>query len=344
MRLKSVNLRGITGLKRGMKTDDVQLDFEALNLHGIVGITGANGMGKSTFLECLQPFRTLPSRKITFKDAVCQRDSWKDLTFEMAGKTVRVMVTASSESDKTDGYMWIDGEPVTPNGKVTELDEQLQILMGSEDLFFTSQFAAQSAESLLSKSKARRKDFFVEFLRLGRYQEFSENAKQVAQYIGGILEGWKPGLDVLRGKVDQRETVEELLRARRLNLETVERHRIENKAKSEAAGLRLAAAEGALEVQEEIRRGIRYLQQAQGELTADYERRQAQHRAQLKQVQDHETALAVWLVDNRGKLRVAEETPAYVAPDRSEQIAQCIALESRSSALHWNHGRPSRAC
>ena len=56
MRLIKAKLRGFIGIKEGLGLDEVEVNFEGLE--GLVALEGANGMGKTTFLENLQPYTT----------------------------------------------------------------------------------------------------------------------------------------------------------------------------------------------------------------------------------------------------------------------------------------------
>jgi DNA repair exonuclease SbcCD ATPase subunit len=112
-------------------------------------------------------------------------------------------VTVDAHTGKSDGFLWRDDQPLT-SGKISELDEQLQRLLGSPAWFFQSVFAAQGAASLLSLRPATRKDFFVEFLGLDHLQAAAERARQVAVF----LEAWTAGLRVEAQRLTQE--VEEL--------------------------------------------------------------------------------------------------------------------------------------
>lgn len=191
MRLRSVSIRGSIGLSLGLGLDQVDLDLSGLR--GVVALTGRIGSGKTTFLEMCQPFRFLPSRKIGLKDAMQLRNSHKDLTFEWNGDVVRSLINVDAQGRAEDGYLWVNDQPKS-TGKVTEHDEQLERLLGNQDLCFNSIFAAQRVDSLLTMRPGQRKDFFVELLGHAQLQEFAERAKKIAAWVEAHMSGRRQAL------------------------------------------------------------------------------------------------------------------------------------------------------
>ena len=97
MKPLQLRLKGFTGIRDGLRRDELSLDIELLAGGAeLVAIAGPNGSGKSTVIESLTPFRLMPSRAgadslgaFSFYDHVYLPESEKDLTWEHAGNRYR---------------------------------------------------------------------------------------------------------------------------------------------------------------------------------------------------------------------------------------------------------------
>src|SRR5260221_2314050 len=96
----SLTLKGFRGIRDGLGLDVLTLDFERLaDGAQLVAIAGTNGRGKSTVMECAQPFLTMPSRAaaagpggFSYYDHVCLPENEKDLTWAHEGRSYRSQV------------------------------------------------------------------------------------------------------------------------------------------------------------------------------------------------------------------------------------------------------------
>ena len=225
MRIKKLKLRGFKGIFKGVGQDELNLELDGLD--GLVILSGANGRGKTTLLENLQPFRTMPSRGISLKDAVYLKDSCKDLVFDHDGSEYRCLVTINGDSGSSAGMMWKDEVALT-TGKVKEYDEILLRLFGSQKLFFQSVFCPQNSDSLLSLTPAIRKQFFVEFLGLEKLQEYSESAKGVNKAISNWVDYKTADLENAKSQlVNTEQTKGEILESKDQLEELHKRHKAE---------------------------------------------------------------------------------------------------------------------
>ena len=63
MRPRSLTLKGFRGIRDGLGLDTLTLELDRLaDGAELVAIAGANGRGKTTIIENLTPYLTLPSR------------------------------------------------------------------------------------------------------------------------------------------------------------------------------------------------------------------------------------------------------------------------------------------
>lgn len=179
MKLLNLKLTGFIGIAKGLGVEEIDLELSSLN--GLIALEGDNGKGKTTLLENMQPFRTLPSRKSTLKRHCYLKNSQKELSFAFNGSTYRTLVKMDPTTTIGDeGYIWKDGESVV-DGKVSNFDKYLVELLGSQNLFFNSIFCAQNSAKLSDMRPAELKALFAEFLRLDRYVAWEDTAKAAAR-------------------------------------------------------------------------------------------------------------------------------------------------------------------
>ena len=61
MRPHSLHLNGFVGIKAAMAQDQVTINCDQLG-DGLIAVVGPNGSGKTTVLDNLHPYLTMPSR------------------------------------------------------------------------------------------------------------------------------------------------------------------------------------------------------------------------------------------------------------------------------------------
>ena len=100
MQLLSLTLKGFRGIRDGLGLDALTLDFEALcDGAELVAIVGANGRGKTTVLDNMHPYLTMPSRAsaagaggFSYYDHVFLPESEKDLVWALEGRSYRSQI------------------------------------------------------------------------------------------------------------------------------------------------------------------------------------------------------------------------------------------------------------
>lgn len=208
MKIESIALKGFIGIKKGLGLDSISLDLSGLS--GLVALAGPNGRGKSSFLENLQPYRTLASRKRSLQHHVFLRDSSRDLTFHLNGDQYRTLIKIDSNSEKQEGFIWKNGSPQV-NGKVREYDRYIEDLLGSEELFFASIFCAQNSRKLSDMTTGDLKKLFAEFLRLDLLIAYEQTAKQAGTVLNTRVFQINQETDRLRKAVEGKDRLQDLL-------------------------------------------------------------------------------------------------------------------------------------
>ena len=205
MIIEKLRLRGMTGIKKGLGLDEIEIDFN--NISGLVALDGINGSGKSTCIELLSPFNQLASREGALFRHTFLRDSERELSFTYQGKHYKTLIKIDCDSEKSEGYIWVDGEPVI-NGKISQYVKYMKDLFGSPDLFYNSVFCSQNAKKLSDLTTGKLKELFSEFLRLDRYVEYENTAKQCANIITGKVEQINIRIEGLQKKLTEKHRIE----------------------------------------------------------------------------------------------------------------------------------------
>ena len=180
MKIKSLKLRGFIGIKAGMGLDEISIDLS--NLDGLIALAGQNGKGKTTILDNLHPYRTLPSRNKALQHHVFLRDSFREIVFEFEGNEYRSLIKIDSDSERSEAFIWKNGISEV-DGKVKNYDQYIVNLLGSQSLFFNSVFCAQGSQKLSDMTTGDLKKLFAEFLKLDTLVEYEKTANQAASIL-----------------------------------------------------------------------------------------------------------------------------------------------------------------
>lgn len=180
----SLTLKGFRGIRDGLGLDVLTLDLERLAGDAkLVALAGANGRGKSTILDNLHPFLTMPSRAsatgaggFSYYDQVCLPEAEKDLVWLHEGRRYRSHVVIRDNGRRaTDAFLFeASGEgrwrPVElPDGTVSDgktgtYARCVEHLLGSPETFFTSAFSAQGKRQLSSYQNGEIKTLLADLL------------------------------------------------------------------------------------------------------------------------------------------------------------------------------------
>ncbi|MCC6195617.1 MAG: DNA repair protein [Burkholderiales bacterium] len=202
MRPLSLTLKGFRGIRDGLGRDVIELDFEQLAGDAkLVAIIGKNGRGKTTLMDNMTPFPTMPSRagadglgSFSYYDQVCLPESVKDLVWEHAGERYRSqLVFRLNGKRKTEAFLHVRrGELWQPvrlengtvsDGRVETYLACVEHILGSAETFFTSVFAAQGRRPLSAYRNGEIKALLAELLALDEIRDLGAKAAETAKLV-----------------------------------------------------------------------------------------------------------------------------------------------------------------
>ena len=202
-----LTLKGFRGIRDGLGREELMLDFERLAGDAqLIAIVGSNGRGKSTLMECMTPYSTMPSRAaaagpggFSFYDQVHLPENVKDLVWAHEGRSYRSQIVIRlAGKRRTEAYLHvIDGrgqwQPVSlddgtvSDGKVATYERCVEAICGSADTFFTSVFAAQAKRPLSAYRNAEIKALLADLLGQAQIQALGQKASETARLLRGGL-------------------------------------------------------------------------------------------------------------------------------------------------------------
>lgn len=225
----SLILKGFRGIRDGLGRDVLTLDFERLaDGAELVAIAGANGRGKTTVMDNMHPYLTMPSRAavagsggFSYYDHVCLPENEKNLIWAHDGRSYRSQVVIRLNGRrKTEAFLFVladDGvwKPVTlddgtvSDGKVDTYTRCVEAICGSADTFFTSVFSAQGKRQLSAYRNAEIKTLLADLLGQEEIRVLGQKASETARLLKAGLAAIRQeqaGLDAeaLRIEAEQR--------------------------------------------------------------------------------------------------------------------------------------------
>ena len=199
----SLTLKGFRGIRDGLGRDELTLDFERLaDGAELIAISGANGRGKTTLMENLTPYLTLPTRAavagsggFSYYDHVYLPESKKDLTWAHEGRSYRSQVVIRLNGRrKTEAFLHVlddsgrwqpmrldDG--TVSDGKVETYTRCVESICGSAETFFTSVFSAQGKRQLNTYRNAEIKTLLVDLLGQEEIRALGQKASETARLL-----------------------------------------------------------------------------------------------------------------------------------------------------------------
>lgn len=225
MQILSLTLKGFRGIRDGLGRDALSLDFERLaDGAELVAIAGANGRGKTTVMDNMHPYLTMPSRAavagpggFSYYDHVCLPENEKDLTWAHEGRSYRSQVVIRFNGRrKTEAFLfalsdagsWVPlrlDDGTVSDGKVETYTRCVEAICGSADTFFTSVFSAQGRRQLSTYRNAEIKTLLADLLGQEEIRTLGQKAAETARLLKAGLSAIRQelaGLDEEIGRVE----------------------------------------------------------------------------------------------------------------------------------------------
>lgn len=199
----SLTLKGFRGIRDGLGLDVVTLDLERLAGDAqLVALAGPNGRGKTTLLDNLHPYLTMPSRAavagaggFSFYDQVCLPEAEKDLVWSLEGRRYRSQVVIRNNGRRaTEAYLFAQDDAgqwrplqlpdgTVSDGKTGSYVRCVEHLLGSAETFFTAAFSAQGKRQLSAYQAGEIKTLLADLLGQENIRNEGRKAAQVADLL-----------------------------------------------------------------------------------------------------------------------------------------------------------------
>jgi exonuclease SbcC len=250
-----LTLTGFRGIRAGLGLDALTLDFER-HAGGaeLIAIAGANGRGKSTVMDNMHPYLTMPSRAaqagpggFSYYDHVFLPENEKDLTWAHNGRSYRSQVVIRLNARRrTEAFLhrlddhgrWqpmIIDDGTISDGKVETYTRCVEALCGSADTFFTSVFAAQGKRRLSTYRNAEIKSLLADLLGQEEIRALGQKAGETARLL-------KAGLSTIRQELAAVDTEVERVAKQQRVLEGAQRRVAQSLAARQSAQIAMEAA------------------------------------------------------------------------------------------------------
>jgi exonuclease SbcC len=327
-----LTLKGFRGIRDGLGLDVLTLDFARLTDGAeLVAIAGANGRGKTTVMDNMHPYLTMPSRAtlagpggFSYYDHVCLPENEKDLTWTHDDRTYRSQVVIRLNGRrKTEAFLFeraAEGawKPVAladgtiSDGKVDSYSRCINAICGSADTFFTSVFSAQGKRQLSAYRNAEIKTLLADLLGQEEIRAMGQKAAETARLL-------KAGLSAIRQ--EQAGLDEEVRRIE------IERRRLDGATARVAQSL---AARQAAQAEQESARSRHAQLQVEHEQSRGVEARREQLQGESNAViQAGTQAIEALKARDRGESQRLERLEQRIADRLSQERNRRLALQNQ---------------
>lgn len=201
-------LKGFKGIFAGLRKDAITLDLTVIPESArLIALVAENGVGKSTILDNLHPYRIMPGRAkgglkptaFSYWNEIAGPVAEKRLDWEHNGLIYRsnLMFKLSGKSQEQTAYLlWLNGENWEPvriadgtlsDGSVGSYDRCVDAILGACEVFVTTAFASAKRTMLAEYATSDIKKLLSVWLNIAGMLKHSEDAAKVVSILQNSL-------------------------------------------------------------------------------------------------------------------------------------------------------------
>ena len=223
--LVSLNLRGSIGIYKGLKKDEVSINFDSFD-SGLIALTGDNGKGKTTLIENCHPYPKMLTRKDKLQEQFRLRDSFREVVYRDrdTGRMVKCVIQVDGETKSGScnyfayesydgGKSWSAVPGLDKNLKPYE--EFVEATFGPLELYLRTAFITQrptkNLPDLTDATAGEKKTLFVELAGIDYLQKFADAANEKVKSNENLVHDSEIRIQMLQNSLSRKSEIEKSL-------------------------------------------------------------------------------------------------------------------------------------
>jgi len=223
--LLSLRLKGSTGIIRGIKKEEIFINFEKYS-DGLIALSGANGKGKTTCIENCHPYPQLFTRKGKLQDHFSLKDSLREVIYRnRADSSLWKFLIQIDGLNKTGSCKYFifkqaagsDWQPLPGvDGNLKPYEEALGAIFGPVELFrrtaFITQKSTKDLPDITDATAGEKKSLFIALAGIDYLQGFADAAAEKVKLQSAKTHDADIKAQVLQNEIEKKPAAEQSLK------------------------------------------------------------------------------------------------------------------------------------